>query len=77
VEETRAGVLFPPGDRKGFATRLAALLCDEPTRRQLGANGRRAVTSKYRWETDEAVFLDTIRRLRPPRRADAVAASLA
>jgi len=60
LAETGAGVLFPPGDREAFAERLVRLLRDADYRRTLGANGRKAVTEKYRWTSDAAVFLDRI-----------------
>jgi glycosyltransferase involved in cell wall biosynthesis len=60
LDETQAGVLFPPGNRQVFAERLVELLRNADHRRTLGANGRRAVTEKYRWTSDEAVFLESI-----------------
>jgi glycosyltransferase involved in cell wall biosynthesis len=60
LEETHAGVLYSPGSPHLFADQLVALFRDDARRHALGANGRKAVASKYRWEADEAVFLESI-----------------
>ena len=65
LEETRAGVLFPPGDQSAFAVQLVELLRDRARCSALGANGRKWVTDKYSWKVDEAAFLEKVGGLVP------------
>jgi glycosyltransferase involved in cell wall biosynthesis len=60
LDETQAGVTFPPGDIAGLAQRIVTLLEDEAERHRLGANGAGAVRVKYRWSVDERRFLDAL-----------------
>jgi glycosyltransferase involved in cell wall biosynthesis len=53
VDETGAGVLYPPGDTAGLARAIVELLSDPLSRATFGARGRRAVTTKYCWREDE------------------------
>jgi len=57
LEETKAGVLFTPGDSASLASAVVDLLRDAATRRRLSQNGRRAAAEKYNWREDEKRFL--------------------
>ncbi len=58
LEETRAGVLFTPGDSASLASAVVDLLRDGAMRRRLAQNGRRAAAEKYNWREDEKRFLE-------------------
>jgi len=58
LEETKAGVLFTPGDSASLASTVVDLLRDGATRRRLAQNGRRAAAEKYNWREDEKRFLE-------------------
>lgn len=60
LDETAAGLTFPPGDVGSLARRIVELLGDEGRRAELGANGLRAVERKYRWEEDERRLLAAV-----------------
>jgi phosphatidyl-myo-inositol alpha-mannosyltransferase len=45
-----AAVDFPAGDDTALAEAVAALLADEPRRRELGAAGRRIAEERYSWD---------------------------
>lgn len=47
LERTGGGVLCPPGDPSALAGTLRSLLLDAPRRRELGAQGRRAVHEHF------------------------------
>jgi glycosyltransferase involved in cell wall biosynthesis len=48
IEDTRCGLLFPPGDSDALAAALIRLT-DASLRARLGENGRRAVLDRYTW----------------------------
>lgn len=50
VTETNSGEIFRSGDEADFARVIFELYHDEPRRRQIGENGRRAVINKYNWQ---------------------------
>ncbi|MDA4127891.1 MAG: glycosyltransferase family 4 protein [Thaumarchaeota archaeon] len=50
VEDTRTGLLVPPGDAPALAEALCSLCADEDLARKLGERGRAAVVGKYTWE---------------------------
>jgi len=58
LEETKAGVIFTPGDSASLATAVVGLLSDSATRRRLAQAGRRAAAEKYNWHEDEKRFLE-------------------
>src|SRR5690606_27612612 len=60
LEETGAGILFPPHDRGALAEAIVSLLRDPGRRRRLGERGRRAVLAKYRWSEDERRLLEAV-----------------
>jgi len=60
LDESGAGLLFPPGDVPALAQRIVALLCDSQLRRSCGTRGRAAVQRKYRWSVDERAFLTAL-----------------
>lgn len=76
LEETRAGLLFPPGDHRTQARRLVELFRDPVRRRVLGVNGRQAVARKYSWKIDAAVLVERIEDLAGRRPGTPEAASL-
>jgi glycosyltransferase involved in cell wall biosynthesis len=53
LDETGAGLLYPPGDTAALARTIVELLGDPSSRAALGARGRRAATTKYCWREDE------------------------
>jgi glycosyltransferase involved in cell wall biosynthesis len=53
VRDGETGFLIAPDDIDGMAERIATLLTDEPTRRRLGAAGRRLVVAD--WSLDRMV----------------------
>ena len=53
LDETGAGLLYPPGDTAALARAIVELLGDPSWREALGARGRRAATTKYCWREDE------------------------
>jgi glycosyltransferase involved in cell wall biosynthesis len=57
LQETDAGVLFPPGDPEALATAAVDLLRDPARRRGLGQHGQQAVLTEYRWSVDEQRLL--------------------
>jgi glycosyltransferase involved in cell wall biosynthesis len=63
VEDADAGVVVPPEDPAAMADALADLASDPERRRQLGANGRRAVEETYNWERDGRRLVETYERL--------------
>jgi glycosyltransferase involved in cell wall biosynthesis len=65
LEETQAGVLYPPNDVRELARAIVELLADPSRRATLGANGRRAVITHYSWRQDEARLLAAICPPRP------------
>jgi glycosyltransferase involved in cell wall biosynthesis len=65
LDETDAGVLYPPDDVGALAGGIVELLNDPPRRERLGANGRRAVMTRYSWRQDEARLLAAIGSPRP------------
>ncbi|MGA9839403.1 MAG: glycosyltransferase family 4 protein [Thermoplasmata archaeon] len=50
VEDTRSGLLVPPGDVPSLARAMATLWSDAALARRLGAYGRTEVVPRYRWE---------------------------
>ncbi len=58
LEETKAGVLFTPGDSASLASAVVDLLRDGAMRRRLAQNGCRAAAEKYNWREDEKRFLE-------------------
>lgn len=60
--ETRAGLLYRPGDTAELARLIVELLNDPARRAAFGANGRRAVITQYSWRQDEARLLAAITR---------------
>jgi glycosyltransferase involved in cell wall biosynthesis len=61
VDETRAGVLYPPGDTAALAAAIVELVREPSRRAALAANGRRAATTKYGWHEDEKRLLAAVR----------------
>ena len=53
------GLTVPPGDERKLAAAVAALLADEPRRRELGAGARRIALERYSWD-DVAARLERI-----------------
>ena len=64
VGRTGAGLIVRDNDPADFG-RCLALLANPALRVELGAHGRRAVESEYRWEHDAARLVRTIRELIP------------
>jgi glycosyltransferase involved in cell wall biosynthesis len=62
VNETGAGVLYPPGDTAGLARAIVERLRDPSSRATFGARGRRAVATKYCWREDEKRLVASIGR---------------
>ena len=62
LEETGAGVLYPPGDAAALAREIIRLLQSETLRRDFSERGKRAVAQKYRWSEDARVFVDAVNR---------------
>jgi glycosyltransferase involved in cell wall biosynthesis len=62
LEETGAGVLYPPGDAGALAHEVTRLLQDAPLRRKLAERGRWSVAHKYRWSEDARVFVEGVIR---------------
>ena len=60
LQETGAGLLFPPGDVSALAQRITELLRDDRGRALYGSRGRAAVRGKYSWRADEERFLAAI-----------------
>jgi glycosyltransferase involved in cell wall biosynthesis len=60
LDETQAGILYAPGDTRGLADAIVRLLSDEPRRKELSEQGRRAVAQKYRWSEDARVFVSAV-----------------
>jgi glycosyltransferase involved in cell wall biosynthesis len=60
LEESGAGLLFPPGDVPALARCIVSVLRDTEMGRAYGARGRTAVERKYRWSVDERAFLAAI-----------------
>ncbi len=63
IDRTGGGVLFPPGDVKGLAEALAALLSDAPRRRSLAEAGREAVRNGFTDQHMADNMLEVYRRL--------------
>jgi phosphatidylinositol alpha-mannosyltransferase len=59
LRETNAGLLFRSGDGGSLADALLRLRSPD-LRKELAEAGRRAVSSKYNWETDVARLLDAL-----------------
>jgi len=60
LDETGAGLLYPPGDTRGLSDQIIRLLQDADLRRSLSERGRRAVATKYRWSEDARVFVSAV-----------------
>jgi glycosyltransferase involved in cell wall biosynthesis len=65
ISETRAGVLYPPGDTRALADGIVGLLGAPAHRATLGMNGRRAVVERYCWQIDEVRLLEALGCLGP------------
>ena len=81
ISETHAGVLYPAGDAPALADAIVDLLGSSASRARLGANGRRAVIERYRWQRDEARLLQALECLGtlhdgPPRESNLARDSL-
>jgi glycosyltransferase involved in cell wall biosynthesis len=61
LDETGAGLLYPPGDTAALARTIVGLLRDPSSRAVLGASGRRAAR-KYCWREDEKRLLAAVSR---------------
>jgi glycosyltransferase involved in cell wall biosynthesis len=59
INETRCGVVFGSADEKSMAEALMTLR-DPDLRRRLGANGRRAVETRYNWNVDAKILQQVI-----------------
>ena len=64
VGRTGAGLIFRDNDPADFA-RCLGLLADPGLRQELGAQGRKAVETEYRWEHDASRLVNAIRELIP------------
>lgn len=65
VESADCGRVYMDRDPEMLAQAVLSL-SDENTRRQLGAAGRRAVESRYRWDNDAEVLLSAINHFAKP-----------
>jgi glycosyltransferase involved in cell wall biosynthesis len=61
LRETGAGEVFRAGDAADLAAALERM-GDAVTRRRIGEQGRNAVRTKYNWEEDSRVLLETVER---------------
>lgn len=66
LEETGAGVLYRAGSTQALAEQLVRLLSDPDRCRVLGAQGREAVLTKYRWGRDEVAWLRVVGAMEQP-----------
>ncbi len=62
LDETRAGVLYAPGDADGLSRAIVGLLRDGTARQDLSQRGKRAIAEKYRWSEDARVFVSAVNR---------------
>jgi glycosyltransferase involved in cell wall biosynthesis len=62
VSDADCGIVFRSGDAEALASAVERLR-DPELRRRLGANGRAAVETRYRWDHDGAMLTDLARRL--------------
>jgi glycosyltransferase involved in cell wall biosynthesis len=60
LEETRSGILVKPESAAAIANSLLALLSQPQVLIEMGANGRRAVATKYSWHNDASRFVRAI-----------------
>ncbi|MGH7586951.1 MAG: glycosyltransferase family 4 protein [Gemmatimonadales bacterium] len=63
VEELGCGVCVEPGDPAGIARAIDWLARNPGQRRQMGANGRRAIQARYNWASEEATLTGLYDRL--------------
>jgi glycosyltransferase involved in cell wall biosynthesis len=62
VDETGAGILYPPGDIPALARAIIGLLSDPSSRARLGARGRRAAVANYCWREDQKRLVAAVGR---------------
>ncbi|MGH7468358.1 MAG: glycosyltransferase family 4 protein [Longimicrobiales bacterium] len=62
LDETKAGVLFKPGDAADLANAIEPLLRSEALRAELSTRGQAAVRTTYHWGADERRFLHAVAR---------------
>lgn len=65
VSETDAGLVFPAADADGMADVAAKLAADPERAAEMGANGRRAVETRYNWAAESERLLECYRALDP------------
>lgn len=61
VRETQCGLVYPSRDPQALASAIRQLE-DPDLRRELGANGRRAIESRYNWRHDEETLIAVANR---------------
>jgi glycosyltransferase involved in cell wall biosynthesis len=67
VADGETGYLVPPGDPTALVDRILALLRDVPTRRRMGAAGRRRMRDEFSFEAQAAAYVRLLDSLRPDR----------
>jgi glycosyltransferase involved in cell wall biosynthesis len=67
TEEADCGILVDVTDPAAIAAAILRLLRDPAEARRLGANGRRAVETKYNWQHDESELLRVFAALKRDR----------
>lgn len=63
IEEDECGICVDPSDPQAIAAAINSLLDDPEKARRLGENGRRAVETKYNWQTEERKLFALYERL--------------
>jgi glycosyltransferase involved in cell wall biosynthesis len=58
VESSQSGLIFPSDDEYGLANDILELYYDRDLAKRLGANGRKAVESKYNWQIESEKLLN-------------------
>ncbi|MDP8975778.1 MAG: glycosyltransferase family 4 protein [Actinomycetota bacterium] len=66
VEDARTGVLVEPGDERGFAEAVRALLGDADLRRRMGESGRARVLERFDARVTTPQLLDALRAAYAP-----------
>jgi glycosyltransferase involved in cell wall biosynthesis len=59
VTSTECGLVFESGNAEALADQVERI-SDSELRRRLGANGRRGVERRYRWDVDARALIATI-----------------
>ncbi|MCO6478732.1 MAG: glycosyltransferase family 4 protein [Phaeodactylibacter sp.] len=63
VEETQSGLAYPYDSPEALARQALAILSDEEKARKFGANGKKAVETKYNWTQDAARLTEMYQQL--------------